>query len=24
VLDDFAENAPQRGIRLNHWPLASR
>ena len=24
VLDDFAENAPQRGIRLNQWPLASR
>lgn len=23
VLDDFA-NAPQRGIRLNQWPLASR
>ncbi|WP_270189702.1 SulP family inorganic anion transporter, partial [Klebsiella variicola] len=24
VLDDFAENAPQRGIRLNQWPLTSR
>ncbi|MGR7781719.1 SulP family inorganic anion transporter [Klebsiella aerogenes] len=24
VLDDFAESAPQRGIRLNQWPLASR
>lgn len=24
VLDDFAENAPQRGIQLNQWPLASR
>ncbi|MGP4883634.1 hypothetical protein ACTXQV_71295, partial [Klebsiella pneumoniae] len=24
MLDDFAENAPQRGIRLNQWPLASR
>ncbi|MDK6836858.1 hypothetical protein, partial [Klebsiella pneumoniae] len=24
VLDDFAESAPQRGIHLNQWPLASR
>lgn len=24
VLDDFAENAPQRGIHLNQWPTVSR
>ena len=23
VLDDFAESAPQRGIHLNQWPIAS-
>lgn len=24
VLDDFAESAPQRGIRLNQWPAEAR